>query len=312
MRDYIILSDTSCDLCRDAIRDFDIRIIRSHYKGKDDVDRVAFIEWEECEEYASKAAFDKALKAEPNRFSTSAPTPEEIYRCFSDIVKEGRDILVVTLSLQISSAYNFYVKAKERIEQEYPEAGVRVINTSRYGAGVGLVALNASLMRSRGAGLDEVYDTLTSTLNTYHEMGWVDDLSFVAKKGRITHAKAFFGQLIGIKALGEFNEAGLTSVVGKAVGEAKAFGAMIRYIERTILNPQDQVILICHSSREKEALKYRDLIEERFHPKKIYLSEIGVMSAINVGPGLLAAYYTGREISADLSEETKLMEDLLK
>ena len=312
MREYVILSDTSCDLCNEALKDFDIKIIKSHYKGKDGADRYAFIDWSECEEFKSRLDFYKVLKASPNAFSTSAPTPEEIHEYFSEIVKSGKDILVVSISLKISSAHNFYLKAKERIEEEYPEAKVRVLNTSRYGGGIGLVALNASIMRKNGATIDEVYDKLSSSMNTYHQMGWVDDLNFVAKKGRITHAKAFFGQLIGIKALGEFNEVGLTSVVGKAVGEAKAFNAMVSYIKEEIVNPQDQVMIICHSCREKQALKYRDLIEEAFHPKKIYVSEIGVMSGINVGPGLLSCYFVGKEISSDLEKETKLMESLLK
>ena len=312
MREFVIVSDTSCDLSKEVIKDFNINIIKSHYKGKDGVDRFAFIDWNECEEFKSKADFDKALKASPDKFSTSAPTPEEIYKYFTEFVKEGKDILVVSISLKISSAYNFYLKAKEKIEEEYPDSKIYVINTSRYGAGIGLVAINASIMRDKGMSIDEVYNNLSKNINKYHQMGWVDDLNFVAKKGRITHAKAFIGQLIGIKALGEFNEVGLTSVVGKAVGEAKAFNAMIKYIEKEIVNPEEQVILILHSSREKQALKYKELIEEKFHPKKIYLSEIGVMSGINVGPGLISAYFIGKEISSDLSKETKLMEEILQ
>ena len=51
------------------------------------------------------------------------------------------------------------------------------------------------------------------------------------------------------------------------------------------------------------------MIDERFHPKEIYVSDVFAMNGINVGPGLMAAYYTGKPISKDLSEEKKILEE---
>jgi hypothetical protein len=53
------------------------------------------------------------------------------------------------------------------------------------------------------------------------------------------------------------------------------------------------------------------MIEERIHPKEVRIIDVFPGSGINVGPGLMAAYYTGKRISKDLSVERELVNKLL-
>ena len=139
-----------------------------------------------------------------------------------------------------------------------------------------------------------------------------EEYAFVAKKGRISHAKAFMGKLIGVKPLGEFDYNGLTTVVGKAKGEKSAYTALLSYIEQTIENPEEQVIIIAHTNRRPQAERYKQLIQEKFNPKEIYLNDVYPSCGINIGPGLMAAYYIGKPISSlGLEEEKKLMTAIL-
>ena len=140
---------------------------------------------------------------------------------------------------------------------------------------------------------------------------WLDDLSFVARKGRLTNSQAFFGKLIGIKPLGDIDYNGMTTVIGKAKGERAAYEAILGYIERTIEAPERQIVFVAHSDREKQALVLRDRIQQRIHPKEIIMTDVFRSCGVNVGPGLMAAYYVGRPISEGLAEERALMRELL-
>jgi fatty acid-binding protein DegV len=167
-------------------------------------------------------------------------------------------------------------------------------------------------LREQGKTLDETYAYLEENKNCFHQMGWLDDLSFVASKGRISHSAAFFGQMIGIKPLGDTDYNGLTTVIGKAKGEKQAFNAIIAYIKATIVNPQDQIILIAQTNREKPSLKLKELIEKEIKPKEIILSDVFIADGINIGPGLMAAFYFGKPISKEgLQEEKNLMASIL-
>jgi len=308
MKDFVILSDTTCDLGSDVRKDFNIELINAHYMNKDGKDMVSFCDWKNSDEAND---FYKALKSNPNAFSTSAPSVLEMTDYLLDIVDKGKDVLIFAISSVMSGTYNLYNQAKANVIEKYPDAKIYVIDTLRFGGGIGLMEVNASILRESGKSIEEVYEIINNSKDCYHQMGWLDDLSFVAKKGRITQSKAFFGTLIGIKPLGECNQNGLTTVLGKAKGEKQAYQVMIEYIKETIVNPSEQIILISHSQRGTQALEYKHLIEEKFNPKKVYITECGPSTGINIGPGLLSAYYVGAKLSDELVKEKEIMENIL-
>ena len=86
---------------------------------------------------------------------------------------------------------------------------------------------------------------------------------------------------------------------------------MLDYIEAEIINPQEQVIFIAQTNRKKQAEAFKAMLEERFHPKEIKIFTVHATNGVNVGPGLMAAYYQGKPISEGLTEERALMEKLL-
>jgi len=311
MKDFKIVSDTTCDLSKEVLNDFNIEMIKAHFMDKDGVDKYSFTDWSECDYYASSNDFYKALKANPSAFASSAPNIEEIKNFMIDIIKDGTGCLAIAMSGAMSGSYNNYLNAKKEVLKEYPDAHIEVFDSLRFGAGLGLMLVWASILRSEGKSLDEVVAFLKENRDCFHQMGWLDDLSFVAKKGRITHAKAFFGTLIGIKPLGDFDQNGMTTVLGKAKGEKAAYEAIIEYIKQTVVDPENQIMFVSHSNREKCALILKDMVEKEFKPKKLYFIETGPSCGINVGPGLNAVYYYGAKASKDLVQEKELMEKIL-
>ena len=60
-----------------------------------------------------------------------------------------------------------------------------------------------------------------------------------------------------------------------------------------------------------QAEVYKQMIMDRFHPKEIFINDVFPSCGINIGPGLMAAYYIGKPISKDLSEEKAIIEKAL-
>ena len=108
-----------------------------------------------------------------------------------------------------------------------------------------------------------------------------------------------------------FDSGGMTTVLGKAKGAKAAYAVLLKYIEATIENPEDQVIFIAQSCRYPQAEVYKKMIEDKFHPKAVYINDVYPFCGINVGPGLMAAYYVGKPISDDLSAERALIEQFI-
>ena len=62
-------------------------------------------------------------------------------------------------------------------------------------------------------------------------------------------------------------------------------------------------------AKDEEELK--NAIEEHIKPKGIIINECYCMTGTNIGPGLYAAYYIGKELSENLVEEQKIMNTIL-
>lgn len=310
---FVILPDVTCDLTLNIRQKYNIDVVLGHVHYPNGVEENSMLDWNDCSflnDHTAEEFYD-ALSKNPNGFTTAPPNIQELYNTFEKYVKEGYGILSMTISSGMSGTYNFSVTARDMILEKYPDAQIECFDSLRFGPGFGLMAVYASLLRDEGKTLSEVKKYLEDNKNRFHQMGWLDDLSFVAKKGRISHAKAFMGKLIGIKPLGEFDYNGLTTVIAKAKGEKSAYKAMLSYIEKTIENPEDQVIFIAHTNRRSQAELFKQLIKEKFNPKEIYLNDVYPACGVNIGPGLMAAYYVGKPISEGLVEEKELINSII-
>jgi DegV family protein with EDD domain len=310
---FIILPDVTCDLNSEIRKEFDIEIICGYVKYPNGKEEKSPLNWDECS-YISEPtaeAFYSELKKNPNGFTTAPANVYEYFNTFEKYIQQGYGVLSMSVSSTMSGTYNFSSRARDMILEKYPEAQIVCFDSLRFGPGFGLMAIWASLLRKEGKTLDETVQFLEDNKKRFHQMGWLDDLSFVAKKGRISQPKAFFGTLIGVKPLGEFNPSGVTTVIGKAKGEKSAYRAIIEYIDQTIENPTEQIIIIANSGRKPQAEILKNMIEEKFSPKAIYINDVYPACGMNVGPGLMAAYYVGTPISDDLEREKELISKIL-
>lgn len=307
MSKFVIMADATCDLTKELAEKYDIITVPGHLVFPGNLEIRAFLDWEKV----SRDEFYADLKKRPDEYSTSPANVEEFAEAMKGPASNGLDIIVMTISSGISGAYNFALQAKDVIAAKY-NVKVSIIDTLRFGPGFGLMAIYASKLRDEGKSMDEVVSWLEDNKNRFHQAGWLDDLSFVAKKGRLTHAKAFFGTLAGVKPIGEFDYNGLTTVIGKAKGAKKAYAALLSYIEGTIEDPAEQIIFIAQTNRLPQAEEYKKMIEDKFHPKAVYIKDVYPSCGINIGPGLMAAYYMGKPISKDLSFEKELLNKFLE
>ncbi|MBQ7474469.1 MAG: DegV family protein [Clostridia bacterium] len=307
MKTFEIIADASCDLGAKFREEYDVVTVPGHLKYPDGSEIPAFLSWDTV----SREDFYADLKKNPDGYTTSPPNTAEFAERFEQCAKDGVPVLAMTISSGISGAYGFACAAKNEVAEKYPDAEIYVLDTLRFGPGFGLMVIYASMKRAEGKTLSETVAYLEENKNRFHQAGWLDDLSFVAKKGRLTHAKAFFGTLAGVKPIGEFDYNGLTTVIGKVKGAKTAYAALLNYIENTVERPEEQIFFIAQTNRLPQAEEYKRLIEEKFHPKAVYINDVFPSCGINIGPGLMAAYYTGTPISKDLSRERAILENFL-
>jgi DegV family protein with EDD domain len=229
---------------------------------------------------------------------------------FESFLEQGKDILALSISGNMSATYKLMLRAKETAAQKYPGRKIFIIDSRRVSASLGLLTVKACSLRAEGYTIEKTAETLEKIKNTVHQMGTLDDLFWVASKGRISNSKAFFGTLAGIKVMGDYNSDGMPTPIAKISGYKKAFKATLEYIKRTIKSADTQTVFVAYSARKTQAETFAALVKEQIKPKEISIVPVQQLSGINLGPGLVAAYYFGTEIT-DLKYERDTISDII-
>ena len=309
MSSFVIIPDASCDLTRELRQRFDIpEYLRGHITFPDGHDETCSLDWEtiSAKEYFRTMSDDKAI------YKTAGVGISEAETVFEKYLSQGIDVLNITLSSGISSTYSYCKKAAENMQEKYPDRRVICIDSLRYSTALSLLVILAASKKAEGATIDEVAAFVEEKKHCIHQMGPMDDLFFLVRTGRISNAKAFFGSLVGINPMADFNERGVSEVLAKFKGKKAALSAVIKYMRATGEALEDQIIFVAHSNRPEAAEKLRDMIEAEFHPKEIIINSVGMACGANIGPGLCAAFYEGKPISPEMADEKAVMEAILQ
>lgn len=308
MNNFALVTDSGCALTKNLRERFRIEAaVLGSVEYPDGHSEKADLDWERTtpEEYFNSMSSKKFI------YKTACPNIEEIADAFRSFAKEGRDVLMICISHALSGTYNFALNAMKIVNEEFPGVKIRVVDSMRYSTAEGQILVWASALREQGKPMDEVADWIEANKGHFHQVGIMDDMYFLARTGRVSKAKAFFGTMVGVEPIADFNAQGLSEVIGKGKGKKKTLLADVQYLKELIVNPEEQILFVVHSNRLKEAEFYRDEIIKAVHPKEIILTSVDQFCGANIGPGLVSAFFYGKPISDDLSEEKALITKLL-
>ena len=305
MADYVLLTDSSTDLTKDLRERFGVDdYLPGNITFPDGHTEDSTLDWESI----SPQDFYTSMSKD-SMYTTGIKNIEVQEAFFEKYLKEGKDILNISLSHALSNTYDMCRKAAANLQEKYPERKIIVVDSLRYSGGDGLLVSFAGEMKKAGKSIDEVAEWLENNKQKCHQTGTVDDLKFLAKMGRCSNVSAFMGSLINIKPLADFNRDGMNQIITKVTGYKKLFTAMIEYMKATI-EPEPKRIFVSHSYRKAQWLQLQELIKEEFPSAEIIPTTVNMANGSSIGPGMVVTFYMGKEISEGLVEETKILEEI--
>ena len=307
MKKFIILPDVTCDLSEEIRTAFGLEdYIQGYVHFSDGRDLKTTLDWSNI----SRDEFYKTLSNKKMEVSTAPASPEDYYVIFKKYVEAGYGILNMSISSKISSTYNVAAGAADRVRKEYPDCNIYCFDSLRMAGALGLLVVYALQFKKEGKSMDEIIDWLEENKHKVHQMGPIDDLIFVARRGRISMGKAIMGNFAGVKPMGDCNREGYVSVLTKAKGMNKALALTVEYTRATATDIENQYVLVSHSDRQAYAETLAEMVKKEFNPKGVFISDVFSGSGTNVGPGMVGLYFLGEEISEDLSVEKATMDKL--
>ena len=305
MADYVILSDSCMDLNPEQRKQYGIEFpVPGSILYPDGTDHLADVDWETI---SFEDFYHRLDKKEV--FKTGLPNQYGIMNRVEEYFSQGKDVLVITLSSGMSGTYSAFVSMKDELEGKFPGRKLRVVDSRRYSGGISILCVVASLNRAKGMDIEENFKFLEEKKLHLHQVGILDNLFFLHRSGRISKTKAFFGTMAGVKPMADFsNETGMPCVLANARGYKASYRMAEEFMKALISKEPGQVIVVVHSIREEQWNEFQKIAKKVSPEATIIPCRMGQSNGVNVGPGLVAAFFfSDNVVSKDCEEERKLM-----
>lgn len=309
MADYVILCDSSSDLTKPLRERFDIPdYLHGVIYFPDGHSEPVSLDWETI----TPEAFYTSMNEHKILYSTAAPVMGDILATFEKYLSAGKDVLSISMSSALSSTFPNVEQAAKELRKKYPQRKIICVDSKRYSTSLALLIIHACQLRDQGLSIEENAARLEQVRDRIHQMGYMSDMFFLVKTGRISNFKAFFANLAGVHLMADFNRKGIAEVLGRCKGKRDATEVLLRYVAETGENLAEQTVFVAHSNRQAEAELMARRVEETFHPKEIIINDIGMGCGASIGPGMVAVFYMGQPISEDSEPERQLMAKLIE
>lgn len=289
MRDYVIMTDSCCDLNAYMAQQMDLYVLplMLHMDGKNypnmlDGSAISF------EEFYQKMRSGKLA-------TTSAANVGQFEDAMREILSQGKDIVCLSFSSALSTTYQSAVIAANEVIQDYPGSRIYVVDTLCASLGQGLLLYLAHQQKQNGLTADQLAAWVE--LNKGRICHWftVDDLNYLKMGGRVSATTALVGTMLSIKPVMHMSDEGKLTAVGKARGRKASLKALLDSVERLSIDPASQTMFICHADCEEEARWMAEQLKERFGVKTVYINYIGPVIGSHTGPNTLGLFFVGTE-----------------
>lgn len=294
MKKFVILSDSCCDLDKELRKEYDIDYVPMYFH-LDDKEYEADLDWKEL----SVKQFYDAMR-EGKRVYTTQANLQCYKETFTKYIREGYDILSISCSSALSASVKASCVARDEVLANYPEAKIICIDSLNSCFGLGIMCLYASSLRQEGKTIDEVAAIIENVKLNVNQECSVDKLSYLKQAGRVSAASAFFGGLLNIKPIIISDAIGQNNAVEKVKGRKTAINRLAERMAEEYEDVPYQRIMIGHSDCLEDALELKKAVLEKIKTDvDIHMGYIGPIVGGSCGPGTIAVYFFGKEVTVN-------------
>jgi len=286
MRDFIISTESNADLPNEFVEANHICVIPHYYSIEEEV-------YGEDKELTTEQFYTEMRNKK--KAATMASNPAVILERFTTYAKEGKDILHISFSSELSAGYSNIVMGANEVMEEYPESNIKVIDTLSASVGETLMIIKALECRNAGMDIEETTLEIEKLVPHICIQFMVDDLDHLYRGGRLSKSSAILGSIVDIKPILYIDKEGKLAALDKVRGRKKSLSALVNNMEKRLGAFKDKQIAIgiLHGDCEGDAEYVKGLIQQRLGYDNFIVRPIGPSIGAHSGPGTVGIVYLG-------------------
>ncbi|MBP3649163.1 MAG: DegV family protein [Clostridia bacterium] len=289
MNSYVFMTDSDSDLPFSYVDELDMTMVYMPYiiDGKEYFDDLG-------RDGKQKEYFDN-MRA--GATPVTSLLPQAVYEeYFEPVFQEGKDILFVSFSSQLSGTIRNIYAAREELLEKYPERKMIVVDTLSISAPQTILILKAHALYREGKSMEEVAAWLEE--NKLKAQAWftVDDLVYLKRGGRISAVAAAVGSMLDLKPIITETKEGKLVSTEKVRGRKQALRVLVDKAVENIDDPANADVIILHADAPEDAARVEGKLREKIPGlEKIDTYYVGPVIGAHCGPGTVAVCFFGKE-----------------
>ncbi len=209
----------------------------------------------------------KELREYKGKSSTSCPSIGDFLKCFG----VADEIYVITLTSKLSGSYNAAMQARSMYLEDNPNAKIHVFDTLSAGPEMELLIEKIAELKKEDKPFEEVIKLSNEYLGKTKLFFSLESLHNFAQNGRISKLSEIASRILSIRAVGQASVDGMLQVLAKCRGVKNAASKLVSYIFES--NYIGGKLRIAHVNNLEFANKIKEMILEKYHEAKIFISE---------------------------------------
>jgi DegV family protein with EDD domain len=229
--------------------------------------------------------------------TTSQVSVGQFIDFFEPFLKDGQDILHVTLSSGLSGSYNSAVAARDQLLEKYPERKIIIVDSLGASSGYGLLMDMLADRRDKGEDIEAVSAWAEENKLKVHHWFFSTDLTHYKRGGRISAAAAIMGSLLNICPLLNMSYDGKLIPRKKVRSKKRVIEEIVHMMEIHAEKGLDYSgkCFISNSACYDDARQVADLVEAKFPHLNgpVMINSVGTVIGSHTGPGTVALFFVG-------------------
>lgn len=271
-----IITDSTCDIPADLVARYSIRVVPTVlvWSGKTYRDRIDI----------QPVDFYKRLATEPDRPTTSTPSPEDFRKVYEEAIqRRAEGIVVLSVSAAMSSTYQTAVQTAPR-----DRVPVEVIDARGPSMSLGWQVLAAARARDAGADMGAIVQAAAAVRRTLMTVVSMETLEYLQRGGRIGQAVKWIGVALKVKPVVAVNHnSGIVEPLGLAHTQRAGIEMMFSRFVARMRTLRDLHVAVLHGNAPEQAASLADRLRRDLAPTELLINITGPVLGANTGPGAL-------------------------
>lgn len=284
-----LISDSACDISQIEAKKLNITILPM----KTLIDGVEYLDGVNItpQEFYDKLETCKALP------TTSQLSPAEFEDVFGSAVKDGDEVVAITIAEKLSGTF----QSASIAAADFP-GKVWVVDSESVTIGQQILIMYAVGLRDKGLSGREIAEQLNDMKSRVCLLARVDTLEYLVRGGRLSKSAGFAGAMLHIKPVLSVED-GEVKVLGKARGSKQSDNMLTEFIQKKGGVDFSLPVMLAYSGTDDALLKgYMANSRELFdgHLDTLPVTMIGSTISTHAGPGAIAvAFFAGGQEKKD-------------